>query len=119
MILFHYTCAHAAPKIEAAGALQGFPHTMLPQIGPIVWLTDLDIGARQPLGLPPIQPGCDRMAYRVRVDVAEPLRWARWARRSLPKAQWTALETNSPGVLVAHWWLSLAGTVPILSVERT
>lgn len=117
MILFHYTCAHAAPKIEAAGALHGFAHRMLPQVRPIVWLTDLDVGARRELGLPPIQPECDRMAYRVRVEIEAPLRWASWARRNLPKAQWTAVEANCPGSLVAHWWLSL-DPVPILSIEK-
>lgn len=117
MILWHYTCDHAAPKIRASGMLHGSAHRMLPQIGPIVWLTDLDIGARVQLGLPPIQPGCDRVAYRVTVELAEPLRWASWARRNLPKAQWTAVEANCPGSLVAQWWLSLA-SVPIVSIER-
>jgi hypothetical protein len=117
VILLHYTCAHAAPKIEAAGALTGYPHTMLPQVGPIVWLTDLDVGARRELGLPAIQAGCDRMAYRVRVELPAPLRWPSWARRTLHKAQWTALETNFPGAMIAHWWLSLDTPLPILSIE--
>lgn len=117
MILWHYTCEHAAPKIRAAGMLHGSAHRMLPQIGPIVWLTDLDIGARVQLGLPPIQPDCDRVAYRVQVELEEPIRWASWARRNLPKAQWTAVEANCPGSLVAQWWLSLA-SVPIVSIER-
>lgn len=118
MILLHYTCAHAAPKIEAAGALTGYPHTMLPQIGPIVWLTDLDPPGRRELGLPAIQDGCDRMAYRVRVDLEEPLRWASWARRNTHRAQWSALEVNFPGALIAHWWLSLQTPLPILSIEQ-
>lgn len=116
MILYHYTCAHAAPKIEQAGMLIGYPHRMLPQIAPIVWLTDLDIGARRVLGLPPIQDGCDRMAVRVTVDVDEPIRWARWARRNLPKPQWTAVEANCPGSLVAHWWMSLQ-PVPVFAFD--
>ena len=117
MILWHYTCEHAAPKIEAAGMLHGSAHRMLPQIGPIVWLTDLDVGARRELGMPPIQPGCDRMAYRVQVELQEPVRWAWWARRVLPLAQRAAVEANCPGSLVAHWWLSLE-SVPIVSIER-
>jgi hypothetical protein len=115
MILYHFTCAHAAPRILAAGELRGSPHRMLPQIGPIVWLTDLDVGARRELGLPPIQDGCDRVAYRVQVELEEPVRWASWARRNLPKAQWSAVEVNCPGSLVAQWWLSLS-PVPITTI---
>lgn len=80
---------------------------MLPQLPPIVWLTDLDVGARRELGLPPTQAGCDRVAVRVQADVDEPLRWASWCRRNVPKAQWTAVEANCPGSLVAHWWLAM------------
>lgn len=116
MILWHYTCAHAAPKIEAAGMLYGSAHRMMPQLGAIVWLTDLDVGARAQLGLPPIQDGCDRVAYRVQVELESPLRWARWARRNLPRAQWSAVEMNCPGSLIAQWWLSL-DPVPIMSIE--
>lgn len=116
MILYHYTCIHAAPKIERAGRLLGNAHMMMPQLPPIVWLTDLDIGARRELGLPPIQDGCDRMAVRVTVDVDEPIRWASWARRNVPKAQWTAVEANCPGSLVAHWWLAMRA-VPIQSMQ--
>lgn len=115
MILWHYTCAHAAPKIERVGVLLPYAHRMLPQVGPIVWLTNLDIGARIQLGMPPIQPGCDRMAYRVTVELDEPLQWPRWARRNVPLAQRQAVENNCPGSMMAHWWLSLA-PVPIVSI---
>lgn len=122
MRLYHYTCAHAAPKIAKAGVLFPFPHRMLPQVPAMVWLTDLDQPVRAALGLPPIQRGCNRVQFRVTVDVEPgpngPFRWPWWARRgNVFQKQYSAVEVNCPGSLVAHWWLAL-GQVPIESVEQ-
>lgn len=123
MILYHYTCEHAAAKIVKNGQLVGWPHRFLPLIGPIIWLTDLDQVARDekgldPLGLAPIQlkHKCDRLGWRVDVDIAEPIRWASWARRhpAITKTQVTSVETNARGTLIAHWYISLE-RVPILA----
>lgn len=116
MILFHYTSLAAAPLIHKQGKLRGFPCPLLPQIGPIVWLTDLDVGHPTALGIPDTVAGYARMAVRVQVDIEEPIRWARWARRTVRHEQWMTLEVNVPGSLVAHWWLSLVD-VPILSMS--
>lgn len=119
MILYHYTCAHAAPKIAKAGRLFPFPHPMLPQVPAMVWLTDLPDPVRRVIGLPPIQQGCNRVQWRVTVDVDEPLHWPRWSRRGgvVHKHQRTAFEANDPGALIAHWWLVL-GPVPILEMTQ-
>lgn len=122
MILFHYTCAHAAPKIERAGELRGWPHKMLPQVGPIVWLTHMKLSElpapveRLALGMPPNQPGCERFAFRVTVDVEEPTRWPQWARCNVHLVQRQALETNCRGTMIAYWWLSLT-PVPVVNIE--
>lgn len=119
MILYHYTCAHAAPKIAKSGRLWPYPHPMLPQVPPIVWLTDLTEPDGKALGLPRIQGGCNRTQWRVTVDVQEPLHWPRWARRGgmVHKHQRAAVEANDRGALIVHWWLVL-GPVPILNLEQ-
>lgn len=137
MILFHYTCGHAVKKIEASarpgdtGLLVGAEHSMLPQAPPIIWLTDLLIEGepaeyeRRALGMPldqrAIGQGCDRFEYRIAVAVAASAvhRWPRWARRNLIAAQYTAVEANVPGSLVAHWWCSFARTLPVLTIDPT
>jgi hypothetical protein len=41
-VLWHYTCAdHGAPGIDRTGELRPNRHPLLPELGPVVWLTDL------------------------------------------------------------------------------
>lgn len=41
-ILYHFTCSdHGMPGIERDGYLRPNPHPLLPELGPLVWLTDL------------------------------------------------------------------------------
>lgn len=82
----------------------------------MVWLTDLDEGHPEVLGIPGSVAGYARMAVRVQVDVDKPIRWSSWARRNVPSEQWMTLEVNVPGSLVAHWWLSF-DDVPIVSMR--
>lgn len=129
MILYHYTCGHAAPKIQREGWLRGHAHPSLPQVAPIVWLCDMPIvGQAAPveqvaLGMPPnpeaLAQGCDRFSHRVTVAVRTGVfRWAKWARRNLHSAQYQAVELNGQGFLPAHWWVAFHG-VPVLAVQET
>jgi hypothetical protein len=127
MILYHYTCAHAAEKIIASGRLVGSPHPQLPQVAPIVWLSNLPVTGepmdveRMALGMPrnleAIAQGCDRFSHRVTVAVrAGWFHWPRWARRNLERAQRQAIEINSAGIMPAHWYLSFR-ELPVLAVQ--
>ena len=66
-ILFHYTCAHAANKIGRRGLLFPYPQPFAPEIGPVVWLSDLAVPDRWALGLTSRYLSCDRTEYRYRV----------------------------------------------------
>lgn len=131
MILYHYTCSHSAAKIDKTWTLLAHPHSMLPQAPPFVWLTDLLIEGepaeveRRALGMPldpnAIGQGCDRFGWRAAVFAPDPLgrRWAKWARRNLPAAQVTAVESNVPGTLPAHWWFSFQTPLPVFALGPT
>jgi hypothetical protein len=128
-ILYHYTCVHAAEKIAAAGRLVGHPHKHLPQIAPLIWLSNLPIVGepmdveRVALGMPH-QPeaeaqGCDRFSHRVTVATrGQVFHWPRWSRRNLETAQRQAIELNGPGILPAHWWVGFRD-LPVLAVQPT
>lgn len=129
MILYHYCCAHSAAKIREAGSLMPFAHPHLPQIAPIVWLTDMRIVGeamtveRLALGMPhnvaAEEQGCDRFSHRVTVATrGGTFRWPRWARRNLDPRQQEAIELNNTGILTAHWWLTFR-PIPVLAVQET
>lgn len=129
MILYHYCCSHSAAKITDSGRLVPSAHQHLPQVAPIVWLTDLRIEGepmdieRLALGMPhnrhAEEQGCDRFSHRVTVAVRGGVfRWSRWARRNIHPRQQEAIELNHPGILPAHWWLTFRPT-PALAVQAT
>jgi hypothetical protein len=110
MILFHYTCEHAATPIRLEGQLVPQPQVWLPDR--LLWLTDLDRPWREELGLTSRIITCDRTAHRFTVDVpaAAVLPWAVYARRRrISQRVREGLET---GALPMHWWVSL-GPLPI------
>lgn len=119
--LFHYTCLHAAPLIDADGYLRPWPdaearrHPGLagwPLPVGLVWLTDLDTPLRDALGLTTETIGCDRTRFRFTViDLTHCQPWTAYA-RDLPRHARLRLETVAPGLLPAHWWVSLS-VVPV------
>jgi hypothetical protein len=129
MILYHYCCAHSAAKITETGSLIPSAHPHLPQIAPIVWLTDMRIVGeamdveRLALGMPhnvaAEEQGCDRFSHRVTVaERGGVFRWPRWARRNLNPRQQEAIEINNPGIMTAHWWLAFR-PMAVLAVQET
>jgi hypothetical protein len=117
--LWHYTCADAAPLIEAAGVLRPNPHPWLPE--PVLWATDLEPDAVPDLdlalGLRGAHSRCDRTAHRfeildLEVDAFEP--WTQYARRQvragvLDRQARERLDVT-PGGFPRHWWVS---TLPV------
>lgn len=114
MTFFHYTCAHSVAGIRNDGLLRPNVHPLFPEVGGLVWLTDLDVPDTYALGLTSLFLQCDRTEYRVVVDPADTVRWPVFARRIPRTARWE-LE-SAPGALPMHWWLA-AVEVPVLGVE--
>lgn len=117
-VLWHYTCLdHAAPEIDATGELRPTQHILLPQLGPIVWLTDIPdpaIGCGLDiLGIAEsVILTCDRLAVRYAVEAAAAPGLARWVDvrgRCDPDAV-EALEEG--GSWPSRWWIA-TGPVPI------
>lgn len=116
--LHHFTCSDAAPLIRQGGHLRPF---MQPQIDgrKLVWLTDLDVPTRTQLGLTSHSLRCDRMEYRVTVEV-DADRWVTYTRTAFGSARTRrrALDLGrTAGALPMHWWVTDV-EVPVLVVER-
>lgn len=92
--LWHFTCEHAAASIDRSGILLPNPHPLLPEIGPVVWLTNWRTAGRDALGLTSETLTCDRMevCYSVIAPLAVP--WA-WVRDDLDPEAVAALERFS------------------------
>jgi hypothetical protein len=66
--LWHFTCAdHGHRGLGNRGLLKPRIHFLMPQIGPVVWLTRDGSPDRVEVGLTSTHIRCDRMAYRYRV----------------------------------------------------
>lgn len=109
--LWHFTCDHAHRKIGKRGELRPNPHPLIPQLGPVVWLTCDGSPDRDDVGLTGRLTNCDRMAYRYRVIAPE----------AVP---WTDLRHLTPPELLADlerfaephtWWLSRVPCQAVLS----
>lgn len=114
MILYHYTCVHSANCIRAEGELHGNEHPWMPDAGPIVWLTDMEVPHREGLGLTSRLLRCDRTAHRFVVDTDRAEHWPVAARRPELAVARCSLE-EAAGVMPMHWWVVLGGApVPVL-----
>ncbi|WP_433460746.1 hypothetical protein [Micromonospora sp. CA-248212] len=116
--LYHFTCSHAAPLIRQGGRLRAFAQ---PQLDgrKLIWLTDLEVPTRAQLGLTSHLLRCDRMEYRVTVEV-DADRWVSYARAAFgsAKARRRAVDLGrAPGALPMHWWVTDV-EAPVLLVER-
>lgn len=113
-VLYHYTCEHSAKSILAEGELHGNEHPLMPEAGPIIWLTDMEVPDRLALGLTSRLLRCDRTAHRFAVRTDRAQHWPVAARRPELAAARRLLEF-APGVRPAHWWVVLnAGPLPVL-----
>lgn len=118
--LWHYTCRHGYDGI-GPGSGRVRPGAELingeaPWPSSFVWLTDLAVPLREPLGLTSMLSRCDRTAHRYRVTNAAGIqRWVTFA-RALPRQMREELEA-APGARPTHWWVSLA-PVPVVLDER-
>jgi hypothetical protein len=117
MILYHFTCRHAAERIEVDGDLK--PHTQVQLDGrELVWLTDLESPRREQLGLTSFTLRCDRMEYRATVDCeAQP--WPEYLRGASGDVRLAArsLIAGVADVLPMHWYVT-AEPVKVLALER-
>jgi hypothetical protein len=116
--LAHYTCAHCAPLIAAAGMLRPNPaQTLLPE--PVIWATDLQPGDVPELDLALGLRGqivrCDRTECHFEVTdpaLFEP--WTDYVRRQIRAGRMQRRVRESldatPGGLPRHWFLT---TVPV------
>lgn len=120
-ILWHYTCGdHGMPGIEATGKLRPRIHPFFPELGPVVWLTDLDSITRYGADAVGLHPTvrllkCDRTEFRYAVDPARCPGLEHWfiARKRCCNIALVA-ELESDG-WPARWWVA-TGPVPVLDV---
>lgn len=111
MILYHFTCRHAASRIARSGLLVPAPQRQLVPSGrlSLTWLTDLEVCNKRLLGLESVKSPCDRSEVRFTVEV-EPDDVGRWPEAALALGfdvhhpTRVLLETDrAPG----NWWVSL------------
>lgn len=110
MKLYHYTCTHSLAGIRKDGRLKGNPHPLLRQLGPLIWLTDLDSPDRDALGLTSKIIACDRTQFRASVEFdpltdEDVMHWPAFARRlrRMDREMFEAV----PGVRPVHWYVAL------------
>lgn len=89
-VLYHYTCCHSVPGILRAGmVLYPHEHPLLPELGPVVWLTDLEALTNvRAVGLTSETIGCDRTEFRfaaTATDIAGLSWWPRVRGRCRPR----------------------------------
>jgi hypothetical protein len=107
-VLYHYTCAeHGAVGIERDGIIKPNRHPWLRDLGPLVWLTDLDHAYAAPLGLTRYLVSCDRTAIRYPVfssDIADLVFWPHLSGVARDRAAVARLE--APPAWPSRWWVA-------------
>ena len=101
--LWHFTCDHGHHGLGNFGLSELNPHLLMPDLGPMVWLTSDPAPTRDAVGPTSRTLSCDRMAYRYRViNPAVAVRWAE-VRHLAPANVVRDLESYSDP---ASWWVS-------------
>lgn len=113
MTYWHYTCEHAHRVLQQGDVLLRPGNEFLEpkdqtETGQFVWVTDLRVPLRNPLGLTMHEISCDRTEYRYRI--LEPVVVLGYltptVERLLSEEVRFALEV-AEGVQPAHWFVSL------------
>jgi hypothetical protein len=101
--LYHFTCDHSAPLIEADGLL--ISQLQIDGPGRLVWMTDLPRPPRESMGLTSHILECDRMAWRFTVPPGQEVDWwPDWRRRVRP--WWAEALESADMARPAHWWVA-------------
>lgn len=108
---YHYTCSHGRRLIGRRGLL--LPAAELSEAvaripwAHFVWLTDLSVPAREPLGLTANYSKCDRTAYRYRITEASSV----YPWMAIRKVfDWAPELEAAEGARPRHWFVS---SVPV------
>lgn len=99
--LYHFTCSHGYAGISASQELRPNTHPFMPNLGPLLWLTDLAEPTREALNLTTTFTLCDRMTYRYIVQTRGTHRWMD-IRKMVPR---NVLETLERYGEPEHWWV--------------
>jgi hypothetical protein len=114
-LLYHYTCDHGERDIRADGALRGNQHPLMPGVGPIIWLTDMEVPDAHALGLTMRILLCDRTAYRFSVRTDRARHWPTVARELCSPAVRRHLDLAA-GARPMHWWVATGlDMIPVLT----
>jgi hypothetical protein len=108
-VLYHFTCLHSVPGITRTGRLRPWAHPLLPELGPVIWLTDLAAVDRpEVVGLDRVTLECDRTEFRFSVAADSPgVSWWPFVRdRCQPSVVADLEHLGWP----SRWWV---GTEPI------
>lgn len=120
MILYHYTCADAAPRIAASGRVRPHPAPPFPLGIPLAWFTDLAYPDRNALRL------TSKADWRVTVEASGDITWwPEWRRVFVRDLNTPACYRDAAralelatGAQPVHWWVATMD-VPILKIEPT
>lgn len=115
-LLYHYTCDRGDRGIRADRALRGNPHPLMPGVGPLIWLTDLETPDALALGLTSFSLSCDRTAHRFAVRTRRAQHWPRVVRTLCSPSTRRRLDW-APGAMPMHWWVAVAELVPLTGEE--
>lgn len=104
-LLYHFTCAHGHAGVERDGFLAPHAHVLLPELGPLVWLTEDPEPDRLAVGLSSTIITCDRMAHRYDVapETVPDLTWWPFVRDRCAPAVVADLERYGRP---STWWLA-------------
>lgn len=112
MQMFHHTCYHSAPSIEAAGVVIPQRQPLLPGQPYMSWWTDIEhVDGTDAflLGLTSTFIGCDRLEVTfAAVDDELIVSWRTW-RDTIPRTASTAAIFSELefGRRPSHWWIAL------------
>lgn len=116
LTLYHYTCAHSVPGIlRDHMVLRPHEHPLLPELGPVIWFTDLDtITQPEVVGLTSRTLRCDRTEFRFQAPASSigGLSWWPLVRERCREAVVADLERYG---WPTRWWVA---TEPVTVTEE-
>jgi len=107
-ILYHYTCRDAMAGIARDRRIVPHVHPWLPELGKVIWLTDVEgfaLTTPEQIGLTSNVLRCDRTEFRYAINTAmiDGLRWWPRARRRCDPLLVSALERHARP---SRWWVT-------------